>query len=54
MNNQEASQEVVGGFELLQKTVFHVSDENLKDYFLKEAVLLMPDDVRPVEQKRKY
>lgn len=35
MNNQEASQQVVGGFELLQKTLFHVSDENLKDYFFK-------------------
>ena len=47
MNNQEASQQVVGGFELLQKTLFHVSDENLKDYFLKEAVLLMPDACTP-------
>lgn len=53
MNNQEASQQVVGGFELLQKTVFHVSDENLKDYFLKEAVLLMPDACTPNRTEKK-
>ena len=46
MNNQEASQQVVGGFELLQKTLFHVSDENLKDYFLthpEETVYVVTD-----------
>ena len=47
MDNQESPQQVVGGFELQQKTALHVSDENLKDYFLKEAVLLMPDACTP-------
>lgn len=52
MNNQELSSQPISVLEAKQKSVFGIPDEELKNYFLKEAVLLLPDNCTPNRSER--
>lgn len=47
MNNQESSLQAISVLEAKQKSVFGIPDDELKSYFLKEAILLLPDSCTP-------